>query len=131
MRVFTLRVQALETRLAYRAVSSEGTTVVTRVATDWSFGGRRTVISFLTIGTLHLTSIAVVTSLTRSSVSNKELNIEEITLPMTKGKDISFWTDIDIDYEKEIALLYLLIFCAMVVCDTPNCRANFLVEGNF
>ena len=40
--------------------------------------------------------------------SNYQLHIKETTLDLKKGEKISFWTDTDIEYEGELALVYIL-----------------------
>lgn len=38
--------------------------------------------------------------------SNYELNIEEAALELKKGDKIHYWTEIDIEYENDLALVY-------------------------
>jgi hypothetical protein len=40
--------------------------------------------------------------------SNTELNIKEITLELSKDDKIAIWTDTDIEYEGQLALVYTL-----------------------
>ncbi len=43
-----------------------------------------------------------------TETSNYELNVKELTLELKKGEKISFWTDTDIEYESDLALVYQL-----------------------
>ena len=41
-----------------------------------------------------------------NETSNKELIIKEATLDLKKGDAISFWTEMDMEYEDDVAMVY-------------------------
>ncbi|MEQ9091993.1 MAG: hypothetical protein RIE52_12940 [Balneola sp.] len=41
-----------------------------------------------------------------TETSNTELNVEEVSLELKKGEKIHYWTEIDVEYENDLSLVY-------------------------
>ena len=41
-------------------------------------------------------------------ISNKELVIKETRLNLRKGEDVAFWTEVDMEFENDLALAYFI-----------------------
>ncbi|WP_179352277.1 hypothetical protein [Winogradskyella vidalii] len=65
------------------------------------------VITFLLVGCETLLGEEI-GRLVINEASNSELHTEETSLSLKKGEKIAFWTDTDIVYKNDLALVYIL-----------------------